>query len=312
MYRSELGTQAAVRQAQRVREADEKKWAAEEMQMYQEVLKQEDELKRVQEQVKKRELADSYADQISLSKQRKEDTSKPGASFRDVSRAEAADRWVADSKDEVATRALEKEQREQVARRNKQSATNEALRQQVEEKKQRDLAAKLTEKREADAYIHRVKEGVKQEAHAASMRRHQQLQFGRDLDVSKQIQEPDVPEEAPRAAGMLINKENSTQARKAAEFRPVHMKSPFATEVAEPASRKPVARASAPYAVNGDAVLPTKVTPKPRSSAPFALNDELEPARGAHPTDIPGVPRHLTAFQRQQYDMAAQAKRGRY
>jgi hypothetical protein len=91
-------------------------------------------LKRVKDQVKKRELADSYAAQISLSKQTKEDTSRPGASFRDVSRAEAVDRWETDTKDEVATRALEREQREQVVRRNKQSATNKALRQQVEER----------------------------------------------------------------------------------------------------------------------------------------------------------------------------------
>lgn len=311
VYRAELGSQAAVRQAKKEREADDKKWAAEEMQMLQEVVKQEEELKRIQSQVQKREMANTYATQIGLARQGKEDKQP---SFNDRSRAEAVDRWISDSKDEVANRALQREQREAIVRRNKQSATNEALRVQVEEKKQREAAAKAHEREQAAAYLRRANEAKEKEVEEASSRQYQKQLLSYELDMQRgaKVAEPRNYVDA-FTAGQHINKENtaSDKAVRPAEFKPAYKSSPYATDAVEQVSRKPVQRTSVPYAVYEDTAPASKHAARPRESVPYALHDELGPIARAHPADIPGVPRNLTAYQRAQYDIANPPRRTR-
>mmetsp|Transcript_7848 Transcript_7848/g.15069 ORF Transcript_7848/g.15069 Transcript_7848/m.15069 type:complete len:332 (+) Transcript_7848:1514-2509(+) len=311
-YRDELSSQVAVRNAAKARDVEDKRWAAEEMQMYQEVLKQEEELKRVQTQVAKREMANAYASQISLARQGKEDKFEPG--FRD--RTEAVDRWIAESKDEVAQRAIEKEQRDNLARRNRQASINEALRQQVEEKKQRELAAKILERQQADAYLRKVDEANQREAYQANEKQQQKKQFAYELDMQRGVQQKEPTPSRPIVdaftSGHHLNKENASAGRRT-EAKPAYRSSPFATDdTVETVVRKPQSRSSAPYAVYEESAPATRVSAAPRSVAPFALYDDLEPLARGHPTDIPGVPRHLTAHQRSQYDTTNPAKRGRY
>jgi hypothetical protein len=288
---------------QRAREADEKKWAAEEMLMYQEVLRQEDELKRVQAQIKKRELANAYAAQISLARQAKEDTPDSGSSI-----AKAADKWTADSRDEVASRAYDREQRDTAARRNRQTATNEALRQQVEDKRQRETARKAAEQEQAALFLHEASEGLRRDAEEANARRYQRQMFAYGLDEQRGLksQEPQVYLDA-FTAGQLGNKENSYGRGRVSGYQHAYISSPFTTEALAQVPRKPpMSRTSAPYAVYDDLALPSKLVAKPRISAPYALYDELETTTNYRTTDA--EPQQLRGYHRAE---SVNIKRGR-